>query len=361
MPIPHPIAIATPLAAAMLLAAVPAAAQWTTPPVTAPGVEYRTFFSPTADATVSFHVYLPPQYDADPTARFPTIYWLHGSGSPIAGIPGMSQWFRNAMANGQIPPMLVVFPNGMGASMWCDSLNGSVPMESVVIDDLLPHVDATFRTIASRRGRIIEGFSMGGHGAGRLGLRRPDLFAGVSMVGAGPMQLDFLEAPKGTDMPPEQRKALFEMVWGSDPDYYLAQHPWTIAAMRAEAHTASGTRLRVVCGELDAMLTPNLAFADHLVTLGIPHALAAIPGVGHQAIATMQGLGEANWQFYLDALATPCPEAADLDCDGSVDGGDLGAMLAAWGKGHGPADLDGSGEIDGADLGRLLAAWGAVR
>lgn len=353
---------ASPLAAAaVLLAASAAAAQWTTPPVEAPGVEYRTFHSPTANATVSFHVYLPPQYGEDPTARFPAIYWLHGAGSPIAGIPAIRTWFANAMAEGRIPPMLVIFPNGMGASMWCDSKNGEVPMESVVIDDLLPHVDAAFRTIASRRGRIVEGFSMGGHGAGRLGLRRPDLFAGVSMVGAGPMQLDFMEAPKGTDVPPKQRAALYEMVWGSDPEYYLAQHPWTIAAQRAAAHTASRTRLRVVCGELDAMLPPNLEFGTHLEALAFPHDLRAIPGVGHQALATMQGLGESNWQFYLDAIATPCPQAADLDCDGVVDGEDLGAMLAAWGEGHGPADLDGSGEIDGADLGRLLAAWGVVR
>jgi len=348
-------------AVALFASASIAAAQWTTAPVTAPGVEYRTFLSPTANATVSFHVSLPLAYHADPEARFPVLYWLHGSGSPIAGIPAVNHWFRNAMANGLIPPMILVFPNGMGASMWCDSLNGSVPMESVVIGDLLPHVDATFRTIASRRGRIIEGFSMGGHGAGRLGLRRPDLFAGVSLVGAGPMQLDFMEAPKGTDMPPKQRAALYEMVWGSDPEYYLAQHPWTIAAQRAEAHIAAQTRLRVVCGELDAMLPPNLEFAAHLEALGVPRALHAVPGVGHQAIPTLQGLGPANWQFYMDALATPCPQPADLDCDGVVDGADLGRVLAAWGDGHGPADLDGNGRIDGADLAQLLAAWGVVR
>jgi len=340
--------------------APPAAAQWTTPPVTAPGLEYRTFWSPAAIATVSFHVYLPPEYHADPEARFPTLYWLHGSGSPIAGIPQIRSRFANAMADGRIPPMVLVFPNGMGASMWCDSRDGAVPMESVVIDDLIPHVDATFRTVAGRRGRIVEGFSMGGAGGGRFGLRRPDLFAGISMLGAGPMQLDFMDPPDGTDVPPRQRAALFAAVWGSDPAYYLEQHPWTIAARRAEAHVALCTELRIAVGEFDAMLGPNVAFHEHLLTLGVPHAFTVVPGVGHQALATLDGLGEAGWDFYRDALATPCPQAADLDCGGTVDGADLAQLLGAWGPGHGPADLDGSGAIDAADLAILLGAWGPV-
>jgi hypothetical protein len=47
---------------------------------------------------------------------------------------------------------------------------------------------------------------------------------------------------------------------------------------------------------------------------------------------------------------------ADLNCDGVVDGADLGLLLAAWGT-SGPGDLNGDGTVDGADLGLLLAAW----
>ena len=338
-----------------------AAAQWTTPPVTATGVQYFTFWSRKANATVSFHAYLPPAYAAEPSRRFPVLYWLHGSGRSTAGIPWASNWFGTAMSQGKIPPMIVVFPNGMGASMWCNSKDGTVPMESVVIDDLIPHVDATLRTIASRRGRIVEGFSMGGAGAGRLGLRRPDLFAGVSMLGAGPMQLDFLQAPIGTDIPPKERVSLFAKVWGSDPAYYLAQHPWTIVEQRASALVAACTVIRQGVGAIDAMFAPNQDFNVHLQALGMTHAWTVVPGVGHDPAQTLQGLGEQGWEFYRAALQTPCTEPADLDCNGVVDGSDLGQMLAAWGPDHGAADLDGSGTVDGVDLGRMLAAWGPVQ
>jgi hypothetical protein len=52
----------------------------------------------------------------------------------------------------------------------------------------------------------------------------------------------------------------------------------------------------------------------------------------------------------------PC-EPADLNCDGSVTGADLGLLLGAWGQ-AGPGDLNADGTVDGADLGALLAAWG---
>lgn len=338
-----------------------AAAQWTTPPVSGPGLSYRTFYSPTAQATVSYHVSLPATYDTNPSARFPVIYWLHGSGTPTTNIATLNTWFRNASAQGVIPPVIVVFPNGMGASMWCDSKDGAVPMESVVIDDLIPDVDATFRTIAARRGRVLEGFSMGGSGSGRLGLRRPDLFAGISMLGAGPMQLDFMDAPKGTDVPPSQRAALYQMVWGSDPAYYLAQHPWTIATQRASVHQALRTEIRIGVGAEDPAMPSNVEFHGHLVSLGVPHELTVVPGVGHSLPGTLQALAAAGWDFYNDAFSTPCREAADVDCSGTVDGTDLGKLLAQWGPGHGTGDLDGSGTVDGTDLGRLLGAWGPVQ
>lgn len=55
-------------------------------------------------------------------------------------------------------------------------------------------------------------------------------------------------------------------------------------------------------------------------------------------------------------IGPPCP--GDIDGSGAVDGGDLGALLGAWGTADPLYDLDGSGTIDGADLGALLGGWG---
>jgi hypothetical protein len=59
----------------------------------------------------------------------------------------------------------------------------------------------------------------------------------------------------------------------------------------------------------------------------------------------------------IDVTMGPACVPADLTCDGTVDGADLGTLLGAWGS-SGPGDLDGNGIVDGADLGLLLGAWG---
>jgi enterochelin esterase-like enzyme len=337
-----------------------ASAQWTTAPLAAPGLEYRTFASASAQATVSFHVYLPPAYANQPTRRFPVLYWLHGSGGPTQGILQATSLFSSAMAQGKIPPMLIVFPNGMNYSMWCDSKDGEVPMETVVIDDLIPHIDATFRTIPQRSGRILDGFSMGGAGTARLGFRRPDLFAGISMLGAGPIQLDFLDEPPGSAIPPKQRAAIYEMVWDSDPLYYLSQNQQTIVTARAEAVIAAQIRVRQGIGSLDTLLTMNQEFDALLTNLGVAHTFTVLPGLDHNAGAVLNTLGQANWDFYNASLAIPCRLAADVDCSGVVDGGDLSAILSNWGAGNGPEDLDGDGFVGASDLAQILSNWGPV-
>lgn len=65
-----------------------------------------------------------------------------------------------------------------------------------------------------------------------------------------------------------------------------------------------------------------------------------------------QGISPNSVAVWRPSTSNP----ADLNRDGTIDGADLGILLAAWGS-SGPGDLDGNGIVDGADLGLLLAAW----
>jgi hypothetical protein len=201
-----------------------AARPWVTSEAVTSLASRHLFRSALIGRPVSFHAMMPPSYDTEPDRRYPVLYWLHGSDGGTGGIASLSQFFRDAMVNGQMPHAIVVMANGLPNSMWCDSKNGTSPVESIIIGELIPHVDRTFRTIASRAGRVVEGFSMGGHGAGRFGLKYADLFRACSLLGAGPLQLDFLEDDPNL-APIESRRRLFEAVYDSDNDYYLAQHP----------------------------------------------------------------------------------------------------------------------------------------
>lgn len=273
---------------------------WMTPAVSAPGVIYATLMSPTVGARVSFHVYLPPDYASTPDRRYPTLYWLHGTGGGQRGIPVIAGLFDAAIRKGLIPPMIVVFPNGLPVGMWTDSADGLAPVETLLVHDLVPHIDRTWRTIASRRGRMLEGFSMGGYGAARIGFRHADLFGSVSMLAAGPLDPDF-NGPRAT-ADPDLRRRILGTVYGNSIAIFRAQSPWEIAAEQVET-IRSSLLLRQVVGSEDFTLDDNRAFHVHLGQLGAPHEYSEIVGVGHEAQALLTGLGDDNWRFYRTAFS----------------------------------------------------------
>jgi enterochelin esterase-like enzyme len=270
------------------------APQWVTPPVTAPRVRRETFDSAAAKAQVSYHIYTPEAYNTETDRRFPVLYWLHGSGGGLGGIAQLVEHFDTAVCAGKTPPMLVVFVNGLVNGMYCDWKSGKVPLETVIIKELVPHIDATFRTVTAREGRIIEGFSMGGYGAARLGLKHHKLFGAVSILGGGPLQLDFTEAPRAG---PRGRDQVLRTVFGGDLEYFKTQSPWRIAEQNAAA-LRGGMLVRQVIGDHDETLRFNRDFHDHLTKLEIPHTFTVLPGVGHNPKAVLDALGEENWKFY---------------------------------------------------------------
>lgn len=278
----------------------PAARALVTPPVSTPRVEFHTFESKAAKAKVSYHLYTPEIYDTEKARRFPVLYWLHGSGGGLQGIAPLSAWFDEAIRAGKLSPMLVIFPNGLASSMWCDSKDGTVPMETIVIKELLPHIDATFRTIAKREGRIIEGFSMGGYGSARLGFKYPQLFAAVSILAGGPLDIDFA-GPRATGNPTE-RERILKGTFGGDLDYYRSQNPITVVQQQADA-VRDKLKVRIAVGARDNTGPLNRAYSDLLTKLNITHTFTIVPDVGHDTLALLKGLGGANWEFYRAVFA----------------------------------------------------------
>ena len=271
---------------------------WTTPKVDAPRVSHHRFPSEAAGSPVSYHLYTPAVHDLEPERRFPVVYWLHGTGGGLAGIAPLARRFDQAIEAGSTPPCLVVFVNGLATGMYVDWKDGSVPVERMIIDDLLPHVDATHRTIASREGRMLDGFSMGGYGAARLGFKRPDLFGAVSLLGAGPLQEDLSNTPGASR---ERADRLLETVYGGDESYFREVGPRTFAARNADPLRKQSI-VRLVVGDADVSFRENQRFHRHLEKLGIPHEWIVLPDVGHDPVEMLEALGDRNWAFHQAAF-----------------------------------------------------------
>jgi len=271
---------------------------WVTQQVEAPQVSFHTFRSRTAKSEVSYHVYKPAAYEESGLDHFPVLYWLHGTEGGVNHIRPLSQMFDAAIRDKGVPPMIVVFVNGLPKRLWTNSKDGRAPIETVFIEELIPHIDKTMRTIPRREGRILEGFSMGGYGAARIGFRHHELFSGISILAAGPLDPDF-EGPRATGNPLRER--ILEDVCDGDMDYFKATHPWAVAESCAEVLRKPGTVIRQAVGTKDFSFYLSRRFHEHLDALKIPHEFHVVNDVGHHAPALMAGL--ANAEFYRKALS----------------------------------------------------------
>src|SRR6185436_11940683 len=102
---------------------------------------------------VGYNICLPAEYKTQSKQRFPVIYYLHGyEGNESSYLEYANHW-RDACR--RFGPSILVFVNGGEASFFCDSPDGSVPGESLVVKELIPHIDAKFRTIARPGGRSL--------------------------------------------------------------------------------------------------------------------------------------------------------------------------------------------------------------
>lgn len=272
---------------------------WVLPETDSPRLQRVLFDSKAAGEPVSCYVFTPESYDSANEQRFPVLYWLHGSGGSSPGSAAqVAQRYGESMQAGKIPPMIMVFPNGLPMGMWCDWKDGAAKLETMFIEELIPHIDRSFRTQAKREGRIIEGFSMGGYGAARLGFKHPQLFAAVSLLGAGPLQPDFNEAPRAG---PRGRDQVLGTVYGGDMTYYRSQSPWLIVEQNTEK-LRSGLVIRQIIGDRDETLGFNRDFKQHLDALKIPHTYRQLPGIPHNPNLVLETLGDDNWPFYMQAV-----------------------------------------------------------
>ncbi|HEY1485067.1 MAG TPA: alpha/beta hydrolase-fold protein, partial [Micromonosporaceae bacterium] len=134
-------------------------------------------------------VYTPPGYDDDTTTRYPAVYVIQGYTGHVGmwanRVPYRQPFIEIAdavFASGEAPPCIVVYVDAWtryGGSQFVDSA-GTGPYHSYLCDEVVPWVDARYRTIDAPASRAISGKSSGGFGAMITPMLRPDLFGALA-------------------------------------------------------------------------------------------------------------------------------------------------------------------------------------
>jgi enterochelin esterase-like enzyme len=157
-------------------------------------VRVRWYRSKTTGAWRRAYVYTPPGYDRDLNARYPVLYLQHGAGE------NETSWTKQGRANlildnliaaKRARPMLVVMETGYATRPGATPVQGptgqpSIPnaFEQVLIDDLIPMIDAEYRTQADRGSRAMAGLSMGGSQTMQITSAHLDTFAWIGAFSA---------------------------------------------------------------------------------------------------------------------------------------------------------------------------------
>lgn len=175
-------------------------------------VREKWYLSQTTGAWRRTLVYTPPGYDRNTQARYPVLILQHGSGENETGWTrqGRAQFILdNLIAAGKAVPMIVVMDRGYATKIGTSAVKfgpeaslknmklAFEAFEDVIVHDLLPMVDASYRTISDRNHRAMAGLSMGGMQTLFITLRHPDKFAYIGSF-SGPIVPDFdSEQPLG--------------------------------------------------------------------------------------------------------------------------------------------------------------------
>jgi enterochelin esterase-like enzyme len=144
-------------------------------------IEQKVVHSTILSRDVRYTIYLPADYDYSQRA-YPVVYLLHGYTDDNTGwlqFGEINRYADKAIAEGSIPPMIIVMPNG-DSSWFINSYDGKEKYEDFFIKEFMPAIEKTYRIKAQKRYRGISGLSMGGYGTMVYALKYPDLFAAAA-------------------------------------------------------------------------------------------------------------------------------------------------------------------------------------
>jgi enterochelin esterase-like enzyme len=160
---------------AMLIPSLSLADNITPPKSSNSQIIHQSFSSETLGRDYNYNIYLPTDYKTS-GEEYPVLYLLHGSGGNEhnwADSGNVKETADKMIAQGVIPPSIIVMP--ASKSWWVNGYNEAA--ETAFMNDLIPHIDETWRTIEEKEGRLVAGLSAGGYGTVNFILKYPEMFA----------------------------------------------------------------------------------------------------------------------------------------------------------------------------------------
>lgn len=162
-------------------------------------IHHHFYHSKIAGDDRDFYVYTPPNYDPRAKHEYPVLYLLHGFSDDASGWTSVGRAnviLDNLISQGKVKPMIVVMPLGYGDyevirrgwGSWSDkelAWRNLSRFSDILLGEVLPQVEKSYRVKKDRESRAIAGLSMGGSESLLTGLNHLDQFAWVGAFSSG--------------------------------------------------------------------------------------------------------------------------------------------------------------------------------
>ncbi|NKB98793.1 MAG: 1,4-beta-xylanase [Pseudomonadales bacterium] len=256
-----------------------------------PRRSHSTFLSPTMKVSVGFNIYLPPGYEQPENSnkRYPVIYYLHGGrpGNESLTIDLVAE-IDTAVTTGVVRPMIFVWANGGRVSHYNygDSLG-----EDVFVKELIPHIDRTYRTIATRGGRALQGFSQGGRGTTRIMFKYPELFVSAAPGSPGYAVEKLILESGGVEQDPRVGANAPALDFGKGNDAYSLAKTYLNGRYDDLA-------VMIWVGTKDFNYAATLEYFGYLYALDISAERLIAPDVDHNPLKFYNAHGVKLLQFH---------------------------------------------------------------
>jgi len=250
-------------------------------------------FTAKSGTKMDYSVWLPADYYTSQRS-YPVVYVLHGYSDDETGWIQFGEASRIAekgIAEGKIPPCILVFPDGKIA-WYCNSYDGKIAWEDNFTNEFVPFIEKEYRIRAKKEFRAIAGLSMGGYGALKLSMRHSDLFSTCVALSSGTFTNE--EILKMSDSDYER---YFPGLFGTGlRDEARLNEAWKSNNPLDLLHSVPLEKLKSVrfwidCGDDDFLCNGNSMLHVEMKKLGIPHEYRVRDG-GH------------TWSYWRTGLAT---------------------------------------------------------
>lgn len=216
---------------------------------------------------VNYNIYLPKGYE-ESNRSYPVLYLLHGYTDDEIGwtqFGEVQQIADEASESLSVTDMIIVMPDA-GVSWYINNHDGSVNYEDFFTKELIPHVDETYRTRATKEFRAIAGLSMGGYGTLIMATKHSELF-----TAAAPLSAAVFLDEEISDMPQENWDNALGTPFGEglEGEDRLSDHYYENSIIEimqnGDQEALKSVDYYIDCGDDDFLIRGNLALYDVMV------------------------------------------------------------------------------------------------